>query len=45
MKENANLFFEAGADPNIRNKDNKTPLDLAVESGIGEAVEFLRARQ
>ncbi len=42
LKENAKLFLEAGADVNLKNKEGKTPMDLAVESGLQEAVDFLK---
>jgi len=42
LKENAKLFLEAGADVTIKNREGKTPLDLAVESGVQEAVDFLK---
>ncbi len=42
LKENAKLFLEAGADLNIKNNKGKTPLDLAAESGVQEAVDFLK---
>jgi ankyrin repeat protein len=45
MKENANLYLAAGADPDIKNKQGKSPMDLAVESGVEEAVDFLKNRK
>jgi ankyrin repeat protein len=45
MKENTRQFLAAGADPDIRNKQGKSPVDLAVESGLEEAVDLLRNRK
>jgi ankyrin repeat protein len=42
LKEKTKLFLEAGADVNIKNNEGKTPLDLAVESGVQEAVDLLK---
>jgi hypothetical protein len=35
------LLLEYGADPSIRNRDGKTPLDLARESGHREVVSLI----
>lgn len=45
LKENTNLFLAAGADPDITNNQGKSPLDLAVESGVEEAVDLLKNRK
>ena len=37
-------LLDAGADPNIRTKDGKTPLAMAVEKGKSEIAEMLRRR-
>jgi len=37
-------LLDAGADPNIRTKDGKTPLAMAVEKGKPEIAEMLRRR-
>lgn len=42
LKANAKLYLEAGADPGIKNAQGKSPMDLAVESGVEEAVDFLK---
>ena len=41
MGENISLFIAAGADQDIKNKDGKKAMELAVESGVQEAVDFL----
>jgi ankyrin repeat protein len=45
MKENTNLFLAAGADPDIKNKQGKSPMDLAEESGVEEAIDLLKNRR
>lgn len=45
LKEKADHFLAAGANPNIRNKQGKSPMDLALESGIKEAVDLLKNRK
>ncbi len=42
MEETVNLFLAAGADPHITNNQGKSPMDLAVESGIEEAIDILK---
>ncbi len=44
-EEVAGLLVEAGADPNIKNNIGKSPLDLAVESGVQEAIDSLKSRK
>jgi hypothetical protein len=34
-----------GADPEIKNKERKSAMDLAVESGLPEAVDLLKAKK
>lgn len=45
LKEKANLYLAAGAYWDIRNKQGKSPMDLAVESGVEEAIDLLRNRE
>jgi ankyrin repeat protein len=42
-KEIARPLLEKGADPSIRNKAGKAPLDLAVESGERELTDLLKS--
>jgi ankyrin repeat protein len=41
MKETISFFLAAGANPDIKNKQRKSPMDLAVESGVEEAIDLL----
>ena len=43
--EQLRLFVHASADPYIKNRDGKSAMDLAVESGIQEAVELLKGKK
>jgi len=43
MKELAKILLAGGADPNIKNANGKSPLDIAVESGVQEAIDLLRS--
>ncbi len=40
-KEIVKILLEEGADPHIRNKEGKSPMDLAVESGENELINLL----
>jgi ankyrin repeat protein len=44
LKEMINMFLAAGANPNIKNKQGKSPLDLATESGVKEAIDLLKKK-
>lgn len=41
-KEIVNLLIDAGADPYIKNKEGKSPMDLATESGEKELIDLLK---
>ncbi len=41
-KKFVKILVEEGADPYIRNKEGKSPLDLAIESGENELINLLR---
>lgn len=45
LEDKANLLLAAGADWDIRNKQGKSSMDLAVESGVEEAIDLLRSRE
>ena len=45
MKETTKLLLAAGANPNIKNKQGKSAMDLAVESGVEEAIDLLKNRK
>ncbi|MFC2156853.1 ankyrin repeat domain-containing protein [Acidobacteriota bacterium] len=40
----AEPLLEEGADPHIKNKEGKSPMDLAVESGEKELIDLLRKK-
>ncbi len=40
-KEIVKTLVQVGADPQIRNKQGKSPMDLAVESGEDELIDLL----
>jgi len=42
-KEIVKILLEEGADPHIRNKEAKSPMDLAVESGEDELINLLKS--
>ncbi|XP_070565863.1 putative ankyrin repeat protein RF_0580 [Ptychodera flava] len=42
--ESVRLLLSAGADPNMRNKNGKTPMDLAVDGKRKEVVSLLKER-
>jgi ankyrin repeat protein len=42
-KEIVKILMEEGADPQIRNKQGKSPMDLAVESGENELINLLKS--
>ncbi len=44
-EEVAGLLVEAGADINALNDDGSSPLSLAAESGVQEAVDSLKSRK
>ncbi len=37
--------MDEGADPNIKNKIGKSPMDLAIELGEKEAIDLLKAKK
>jgi ankyrin repeat protein len=39
--ETAQMLLEAGADPNLKDKDGRTPLSIAAENGSTEIIEAL----
>ena len=39
----AELLLADGADPNVKDKNGHTPLDLAVASGQAETTDLLKA--
>jgi len=39
------ILMNRGANPNIKNKEGKSAMDLAVESGMQDAVELLKAKK
>ena len=41
-KEIAKILMDEGADPYIKNKEGKSPMDLAVESGEEELIDVLK---
>ena len=43
-KEIVKILMEEGADPHIRNKEEKSPMDLAVESGENELINLLKSK-
>ncbi len=42
-KEIVKILAEKGADPYVRNKESKSPMDLAVESGEDELINLLKS--
>ncbi len=44
-KEIVKILVEEGADPHIKNKVGKSPMDLAVESGENELISLLQSRE
>jgi ankyrin repeat protein len=42
-KEIVKILVERGADPYVRNKEGKSPMDLAVESGEDELINLLKS--
>ena len=42
-KEIVKVLIEEGADPHIKNKDGKSPTDLAMESGEDELIDLLKS--
>jgi ankyrin repeat protein len=42
-KEIVKNLVEEGADPNVKNKDGKTPMDLAVESEENELINLMKS--
>jgi ankyrin repeat protein len=44
-KEIVKILMEEGADPQIRNKEGKSPMDLALESDENELISLLQSRE
>jgi ankyrin repeat protein len=42
-KEIAKILLDEGADPTIRNKEGKSPMDLAMETGESELINLLKS--
>jgi ankyrin repeat protein len=42
-KELVKIMVEEGADPNIRNKEGKSPMDIAVEAADNELTDLLKS--
>ena len=45
LRKRLEILMNWGANPDIKNKDGKSAMDLAVESGVQEAVELLKAKK
>ncbi|MCP4723464.1 MAG: hypothetical protein GY863_00435 [bacterium] len=45
IKNKIVFLMEAGADPDIMNNEGKSTMDLAVESGVQEAIDLLKGRK
>jgi SAM-dependent methyltransferase len=44
-KEFVKILMDAGADPEIRNREGKSPIDLAAESGKNESIDLLKSSE
>ncbi|MFC1564706.1 ankyrin repeat domain-containing protein [candidate division KSB1 bacterium] len=45
IKDKIIFLMEGGADPDIKNNEGRSPMDLAVESGDQEAIDLLKAKK
>ncbi len=45
QKDQVKSYMEAGADPDIKNKTGKSPMDLASESGDKEIIDLLKTKK
>lgn len=44
-KDRIKILMDEGADPNIKNKIGKSPMDLAIELGEKEAIDLLKVKR